>query len=147
MTKLVRVSTDLPIPAETAFELAQKPELFKYVVRGVFRVSGLPEVDGPIEPGQELSARLWFFGFLPAWTHHLRLVSIEPYEIYSNEHGGPVTKWNHRLIFEPTSESSCRYTDEVEIDAGLSTPSVWLFAQLVYRYRQRRWRMLARVLA
>jgi hypothetical protein len=27
-----RISTQLPIPAETAFALAQKPELFKFVV-------------------------------------------------------------------------------------------------------------------
>lgn len=143
----VRVSTELPIPAETAYGLAQKPELFKYVVRGVFRVAGIPDSVDEIAPGMELSARLWFFGFLPAWRHHLRLVEIEPYEIYSNEHGGPVSKWNHRLIFEPIDENRCRYTDEVEVAAGPFTFSVWLFAHAVYRYRQMRWRGLARVLA
>jgi hypothetical protein len=77
----------------------------------------------------------------------LRLVSIGPREIYSNEHGGPVTTWNHRLTFDPTSESSCRYTDEVEIEAGLSTLATVLFAHLVYRWRQRRRRSLARLVA
>jgi hypothetical protein len=68
-------------------------------------------------------------------------------EIASREHGGPVSAWNHRLTFQETSPGSCRYTDSVEIHAGLATPTVVLFAHLVYRYRQWRWRALARVLA
>ncbi len=63
------------------------------------------------------------------------------------EGGGPVRTWNHRLRFEPTGPSSCRYTDEVEIEAGPLTASVWLFAAIFYRYRQARWRSLTRVLA
>ncbi len=142
----VRVSTELPIPAETAFDLAQKPALFLYVVRGLFRVTGLPERQ-EFGEGDELSARIWWFGVIPAWRHHLKLVRIAPYELYTNERGGPVRVWNHRLTFEPLAGGGCRYTDEVELDAGLQTPGVWLFAQLAFRYRQRRWRALARILA
>jgi hypothetical protein len=141
---IVKVTTELPIPAETACELAQKPAMFKHVVWPVFTIG---EVPARIEEGEEVSARLYFFGLLPAWKHHLRLVSLKEREIYSNEHGGPVAVWNHRLTFEPVSERSCRYTDEVEIHAGVSTLPTVLFAHLVYRWRQRRWRTLARVLA
>ena len=140
----VRVQTQLPIPAEKAFELAQKLATFRHVTFPILRVSDLPD---RVEEGNEVSARIYFFGLLPAWWHNLRLVHVRPYEIYSNEQGGPVKTWNHRLHFEATSEASCRYTDEVEITAGLLTPFVWLFAQLIYRYRQMRWRALAGVLA
>jgi len=70
-----------------------------------------------------------------------------PREIVSREHGGPVTAWDHRLTFEPTSSTSCRYTDTVAIRAGLLTPTVALYAHFIYRYRQVHWRALARVLA
>ncbi len=141
---IVRVSTELEVPAEAACELAQKPAVFRHVVWPLFTISALPD---RLQEGDEISARLYFFGFLPAWKHHLRLVSVGPREIYSNEHGGPVSTWNHRLTFEPLSESRCRYTDEVEIEAGLSTLPTILFAHLAYRWRQRRWRALARLLA
>lgn len=47
---------------------------------------------------------------------------------------------------EPLSETTCHYTDEVEIRAGRLTPLVWLFGHLFFRYRQMRWRTLAPVL-
>ena len=37
-----------------------------------------------------------------------------------------------------------RYTDSVEVRAGLLTPLVWAFATAFYRHRQRRWRRLVR---
>lgn len=142
---IVRRSTDLPIPAECACRLAQKPAMFRHVVWPVFGARGeLPE---RLEAGQELSARLYWMTVIPAWTHTLRLVSLGPTEIYSNEHGGMVRRWNHRLSFEATSEASCRYTDEVDIDAGAATLLVVAFARFIYWWRQRRWRQVAQLLA
>ena len=74
---------------------------------------------------------------------------FNPEEIVSHEYGGPIAVWNHRLTFVPTSPTSCCYTDAVEIQARTRalTPLAALFAALMYRYRQARWRALARVLA
>jgi hypothetical protein len=141
---VVRVTTELPIAAETACRLALKPAVFRHVVWPVLTIAALPE---QVSEGEEISARLYFFGLLPAWKHHLRLVSSGPREIYSNEHGGPVKVWNHRLTFEPISGSACRYTDEVEIHAGVGTLATVLFAHAIYRWRQWRWRRLARLIA
>ncbi len=142
----IRVTTDLPISAECAYELVQTAELFKFVIRPVLRVTGLPDSAGQFTPGDEIEGRLWWFGVIPSWKHRLRLLRIEPFVVETAEGGGPVKKWNHRLTFEPLTDNSCRYTDHVEIEAGLMTPSVWLFAATFYRYRQARWRSLARVL-
>ena len=137
---VVKVSTELPIAAETACLLAQKPAVFKHVVWPMFTIGNVPE---HLTQGEEISARLYFFGFLPAWKHHLRLVSVGARELYSNEHGGPVKVWNHRLTFERLSDTACRYTDEVEIRAGLGTLPTVAFAHAIYRWRQSRWRRLA----
>lgn len=145
---IVRISTDLPLSAAAAFALAQKPALFQFVVRPVLRVSGLPrERFAAAVPGDELNVRMWWFGVLPGWRHRLRIVSAEPYELYTNERGGLLRSWNHRLTFAPRGDDGCRYTDEVTLDAGPATPLVWVFAQLLFRWRQARWRALARVLA
>ena len=60
---------------------------------------------------------------------------------------GPVKTWNHTLTFTPIDSGACRYSDRVEIAAGPMTPLVAAFAALIYRYRQARWRRLARILA
>jgi ligand-binding SRPBCC domain-containing protein len=141
----VRISTDLPISAETAFALAQKPELFEFVVAPILRVRRMRLPDR-LAPGVEGSARLWWFGVVPSWTHHLRIVRVGDNEIYTDEHGGPVRTWKHRLTFEPLSATSCRYTDEIETEPGLRGLGTRVFARLMFRHRHRRWRLLARLL-
>lgn len=149
----IRRSTDLPLSAERACELAQNPALFAFVVRPLLRVTGLPERFTPAEEeavrsgASELTARLWWLGVLPGWRHRLRVVEATATELRTRERGGPVRAWNHTLTFEPTGERSCRYTDTVELDAGPLTPLVWCFAQGLFRWRQVRWRQLARVVA
>ncbi len=78
----------------------------------------------------------------------MRVIRVAPQErvIESREGGGPVHTWNHRIKITPLDEQHCRYLDEVKLKAGLLTPFVWLFAQVFYRYRQARWRRLARTL-
>jgi ligand-binding SRPBCC domain-containing protein len=135
----------LPIPAEAAAALARKPEMMAYVLSPVLRIYRL-EVPEDIEVGTQGSARFWLFGVIPAWTHHLTVKQLDPTEIYTHEHGGPVHTWNHRLTFEPIDDQRCRYTDEIETDDGLRGAPTRLFIKLMFRHRHRRWRMLTKIL-
>jgi hypothetical protein len=136
-------TTPLPIPAADALALAQDPATFAYVTRPLMRVPALEAMDaGFARAGAQASGRLWWLGVIPAWTHHLRVVSIDDGEIRTAEHGGLVRTWNHRLTFAATSPATCAYTDEIEIDAGPLTPAVALFARAFFAYRQARWRRL-----
>jgi hypothetical protein len=143
---IARISTDLDIPADLAWETVKKPETFVYVVRGALGVQQLDEIPEDWGAGLTVRVRLFFFHVSPAWKHEIRIVRLDEAarEIYTNERGGGVRKWNHRLTFEPLSEQRCRYTDEIEIGAGPLTPFVWLFAHAMFRYRHMRWRKLAR---
>lgn len=141
----VTLTTELPIPVATASSLARKPEMMKHVLRPVLRVYRL-DVPEPIEVGTQGSARFWWFGVIPAWTHHLTITRLAPTEIYTNEHGGPVHTWNHRLTFEPIDERRCRYTDEIETDDGWRGLLTRVFVRLMFRHRHRRWRSLAQIL-
>jgi hypothetical protein len=68
-------------------------------------------------------------------------------EVRTEESGGPLRTWRHRLTAEPVDDRSCRYADEVELDAGRLTPATAAVVRLFYRYRQHRWKALCRVLA
>ncbi|WP_433600411.1 hypothetical protein ACQPXH_00620 [Nocardia sp. CA-135953] len=142
----VTLTTELPIGAEVACALARTPELFAYVVAPILSVPQF-HIPDHVEPAAEGSARLWWFGIIPSWRHHLRLVRLDAREIRTNEWGGPVRTWNHRLTFEPITESSCRYTDEIEIESGLRGAPIRIFVHLMFRHRHRRWHQLTGVLA
>lgn len=142
----VTLTIDLPIPAELASALARKPELMQFVLSPVLRAPRL-RVPEHIEVGTQASARLWWFGLIPAWTHHLEIKQLDPTEIFTHEHGGPVHTWNHRLTFTPIDEHRCRYTDEIETDDGGRGVATRLFIRLMFRHRHRRWRTLAQILA
>lgn len=142
----VTLTTTLPIDAEVACALAQTTELFAYVVSPLLRVRGLTMPDF-IAPGAEGSARLWWLGVIPAWRHHLRLIRMEPTELYTNEWGGPVRVWNHHLTFTPLPGGGCRYRDEIETDDGITGFGTRLFIRVMFRHRHRRWRQLAGILA
>ncbi|HET9874210.1 MAG TPA: hypothetical protein VFQ37_00385 [Mycobacterium sp.] len=126
--------------------LARKPELLKYVLWPFIQ---MPRMDFPdqLDIGTQGSARLWWFGMIPSWTHHLTVKELGPTEIYTNERSGPVRTWNHRLTFTPIDEHHCHYTDEVETDDGWRGLPTRLFIRLIFRYRHRRWHTLARILA
>jgi len=142
---IVRHSSVLPISADLGFHVAQKVELFDFVVAPFLKIRDVEMPDG-IAPGSELSGRLWWFGLIPSWRHHISIISIDDRRISTNEHGGPVRMWNHQLTFEPIDGHTCRYTDEIELGDSLHDAGTRLFARLMFAHRHRRWATLAAIL-
>jgi len=99
--------------------------------------------------GQTVRCRSYLFGLIPLGTHVVHLERIDPSarEIQSREFDPLISRWDHLVRIRPMTEGRCRYSDEIEIEAGWLTPLVWLFALGFYRHRQRRWRRVARRLA
>lgn len=145
---IARITTDLDSPAEKVWALLKRTQTFQYVTRGMMRI---PEADSwPSEhsEGLKLRGRIWFFHFIPGWEHEINVGSVDEdgLQMRTRESGGFVRVWNHLLKVERLSDGRSRYTDEVDIKAGVLTLVVWAFAHLFYRYRQARWRSLARVI-
>ena len=92
---------------------------------------------------------VFLFGVIPFSRHTLHVQSIDDaaMTLSSREGGGLLRRWNHDIIVTATGNSRCNYRDRIDIDAGVFTPLVLLYARWFYRTRQRRWRALARVLA
>ena len=100
--------------------------------------------------GQVLELRGRAFGLLPLGRQRVEVVRLDPArrEIETEEAGGPVRRWRHRVRISPVSAQGCRYRDDILIDAGALTAPLWLLAWLVYRWRQvRRRRLAAEVMA
>ena len=144
----MRVSTILPGPARRVWELLLLKGSFLYVTRGLLSYTDTDQWPPKLfSEGTTLTTRVRLFGLGPSSPHHVQVVRVDEAqsEIETMESGALVRVWNHRMRVEPVLETACRYTDCIEVQAGLLTPLVWLFAAGFYRYRQRRWRQLLRV--
>jgi hypothetical protein len=144
----VVVSTELEASAGAVWDLLQRSESLRFVAAPVLRIGDeLPRYWN--ESGGTVTLDdMKLFGWLPLWRHEMRLVELddERCEILTEERGGPVRSWRHRIPVRPLPADRCHYTDRVEIEAGALTLAVWLFARIFYGHRQRRWRQLARLL-
>lgn len=140
----LKVSTELPAPADRVWDLAKLSGTLVYVSRGMLGFAGAERLPMEWEKGMEVETRLLFFGVVPGWRHRLTFVEVddERRRLATREGGGIVRRWDHVISVAPLDGKRCRYADDVEIEAGLLTPFVWLFANLFYRHRQRRWRSL-----
>lgn len=148
MASVVRVSTRLEAPADLVWGTLRKTELLLYVMRPLLSVRGeLPESWPGVGETVRIE-RLVLFGLVPLWPHEIRVLRFDEdaREALTEEAGGPVKVWRHRIKVEPLTQKSCRYTDEIEVEAGRLTPLVRVFAGVFYRHRQARWRALARVI-
>jgi hypothetical protein len=143
----LRVSTILPGSASRVWELLLLKDSFLYVTRGVISYTDTDRWPTRLfTEGMTLTTRVRLFGLGPSSPHKVQVVRVDEAqgEIETKESGGLARVWNHRMQVEPVSGVACRYTDTIELQAGLLTPLAWLFAAGFYRYRQRRWRQWLR---
>ena len=144
----IKRTTELEAPTDAVWSALRKTETLRYVARPLLCFEADLPRRWPAQGGVVRVERMLLLCVVPAWSHELRFVRLddEEHEMLTSEGGRPIRVWKHRIRVEPLSERLCRYTDEVEVRAGVLTPLVWCFAQLFYRYRQMRWRGLTRVL-
>ena len=138
------VHTHLDTSPGTAWALVKKTATLVYVARGFLKFSEARHFSLEWVQGQKLQTRLWFFHIFPGWWQHcLEAVEVDDTRrvIRSHESGFCYT-WDHTIRIVKTY-AGCEYSDEIEIQAGLLTIFVWLYANVFYRYRQARWRRLA----
>lgn len=147
--RTVTVSTTLDAPADVVWPATTTPHAFVHVAKGMIRFPAAERLDRPMRVGEEIRGWTFLFGVVPFSVHRLSIESIDDQSgtIISNEGGGMIRTWRHELATTPLGEDRCRYVDRINIDAGPMTPIVAGFAAVFYRYRQRRWRALAPLLA
>ncbi|MBX7056039.1 MAG: hypothetical protein K1X36_13885 [Pyrinomonadaceae bacterium] len=139
---VVNITTNLEMSAVEAWQTVRKSSTLVFVTKGLL---GFAQDSFPIEwiEGETVKTRLFLFNFIPVWKHQIHFLRVDDkqFELYTNEKGGMISVWNHLIKVESGNDENqrpCLYTDRIEIEAGILTPVVWCFAQIFYRYRQRR---------
>lgn len=143
---VVEISTYLEASPDQVWDALQKPRLLFFVARPILRFTPVDPPDFPERwIAQDYTVRLWFLGVLPLGRQIIGL-SHPPAEgdvrfIRDNGRSAIIRRWDHLISIAPENGGT-RYTDRVEIAAGLLTPFIVMFAHVFYRHRQRRWRHL-----
>lgn len=139
------ITSQLNISANDAWRLVKKSSTLIFITRGLLSFSDSDHFPAEWIEKKSVTSRLKFFGLVPAWNHEIyfQKISDSALEIITEEQGGVVSKWQHLIKLSPTpNDAISLYTDQIDIEAGLLTPLVWLYAHLFYRYRQLRWKRL-----
>ncbi|TWU09468.1 hypothetical protein CA54_47100 [Symmachiella macrocystis] len=148
----VHVESQLDCDPQTAWEHAKSSAMLVAVSKPMVDLRPLrgEEFPNTWQQGMTIRCRSFLFGFLPQGTRELYFERVDDTarEIQTREHDALVRRWDHliRIQFvsvEANQNSTCIYSDTVDISAGWLTLGVWLFASCFYRHRHRRWRRMA----
>jgi hypothetical protein len=144
---LVQLSSTFESSAERVWAEVQTSRLLLHVAAPlvVFTPAGGTPLPATWSPGR-YRVWMWLFGLLPMgrqWVG-IETVDLPPghHGIRDNGTGDLVRVWDHLITIAPLGERQCRYTDRVEVKAGVLTPFFWAFARIFYAHRQRRWHAL-----
>ena len=144
----VYVKSLLPCSSSAAWSEVQKVSLLRYVAWPLvtFHPRKGEQLPARWEQGTTVSIRMRLFGFVPFGTHILEVERIDHDQlvIQTCEHDYLIRKWDHLIQICRETDNTSMYSDDIEIDAGILTVPVFLFAQCFYRHRQRRWRKAVR---
>lgn len=147
--RTVTVSTRLEADPDIVWGAVKTPHAFRYITKGALRYPAAAALDRPWREGDDVVGWTFLLGFVPVSRHRLRVESIDDERriLLTEEGGGLIRAWHHRLHVSRNESGGTDYEDRIDIDAGRLTAVVAGFAEVFYRYRQRRWRGLARLLA
>jgi hypothetical protein len=147
----VHVESVLDCPPDRVWDEVQKSALLLEVIRPLVRIVpvGAHAFPERWSEGPPISCQSYLFGVLPLGTRTLLFERIDhaTRTIQTRECDPLSRRWDHLIAVRPTADGRTRYADTIDLDAGLLTPLVWLFAWCFYHHRQRRWRRVARRLA
>ena len=143
---IAEISTIMKTTPELLWKEITRPQSLQYVAAPILYFT--PKEDTEFhenwEINKEYNLKLFLFKVLPLGSHKIVLRKIDPSakKIISKESGALAKVWNHTITFHAINSGQIKYTDIIEIKAGLLTPLIWLFSHIFYRHRQRRWKRL-----
>ena len=141
---IVQKTSVFPTSRETVFENLRKLETLQYIASPFATFEPEGNAGSVWAEGEKSSYRFRLFGIIPFGTHTIRIIRFSSDGISSQESNEHVPVWNHDITLVSLNDDHTQYTDRVEIHAGWKTAFVWLWANLFYAHRQRKWiRLLA----
>ncbi len=146
---IANIQTTFKCSYETVVENLNKSATHKYITSPLMsftpvKADKYPEnwVNGKVEVHMKLFG-LISFGKQIFGVEKIQENNKDEYIIRDNGYGELVRKWDHWVFVRRThKDNKTIYVDRIEIKAGFLTVFVWIFANIFYRWRQFRWKML-----
>ena len=149
----VDIGCTLDMPLEQVWDAVRQPRTLAWVAAPILRFRPIDPPHWPDRwsPGRHRVA-MRFLGVVPMGRQWIDVsfparAADDPDGarlVRDNGSGDLVRVWDHWIILTLRADGGTDYRDRVDLAAGLLTPVVWAFAHLFYRWRQARWRALAR---
>lgn len=140
---IVHKTSVFPATREVVFQKLQQLETLRYIAKPYASFEPVGNVPDTWAVGNVSSFRFKLFGIIPYGTHTIRIIRFDSEKVSSREGNEHVPVWNHDIRLSDIGDGHTKYTDRVEIHAGWKTLFIWLWAEMFYAHRQRKWiRML-----
>ena len=136
---VVQKTSLFPASKEIVFCKLQQLKTLQYIAWPYAAFEQIGETVSTWEAGSTSAYRFRLFGVIPFGTHTIHIVRLDPDGISSREGNEHVPVWNHDITLKAVDAKHTRYTDRVEIQAGWKTVFIWLWANVFYAHRQRKW--------
>lgn len=143
----ITVTSMFDLPFETTRKLIFQPATMQTVASPVMQFKPISPTKLPEQwqTSEIYRIKLYAFGFVPLGWYDIKIeIDKDEKDICIGRdrgHGQAVNVWNHAIIIE-RQENKTKYSDEVDVHAGLFTPFVAGFAKLFYRHRQKQWKKI-----
>ena len=141
------VSSEVELDINKAWSEVQKSALLEFVCKGkvVFKPidTNFPKY---WEEDMVVKTKLLIYGFLPfGGIHTLKFKRIDSnnFRIVTEEKDAVAKIWNHEIYMEKIDDNRIKYTDKIELYAGIFTGLMIKWVASFYKHRQKRWKIRA----
>ena len=145
--KKLTVHSEIHISIDTAWKNVKTPALLKFVAKGMMKFKS---VDGPLpkqwEVGKTYGIKTRVFGLiLFGGIHYLFIEKIDDnnFVLSTKEWDSGAKVWNHAITMRDLGNGKIYYEDSITIYGGILTGFITSFAKKFYKYRQKRWQIVA----
>jgi hypothetical protein len=139
----------LDAPGSVVAELLFDPNTMVFVL---WPLVVMKPVDPASLPPRWIAARyrvrMRLFGVIPLGSQDIVITDIEEdadtrrWSFHDAGGGGLAHRFDHHLLAEGLDDRRTRYTDRLDVEAGLLTRPIWVFARMLFAWRHYRWRLL-----
>jgi hypothetical protein len=129
------ISRVYPVNAQVLWHDILDPNALAASMQGSLTYVGLPRE--PVFEGQRIVVTIRRWGWFPmgTWNMHVTRRDDQNLILESEEHGNLVRLYRHRLEVIPMGETEARYTDYLDLDAGIFTDAMFPMFSAMYEQR------------
>lgn len=141
---MVKVASIFDCNSEVLFNEVKKTKSLFYIGKPLIQFVQLSNYPLPeIWEDGKYPTKMYMLGFIPVGIQWI-VMTVDESRMYFRDNGYSklIKKWDHKFYLKKIENDKTLYIDEVDINAGIFTPFIILFAHLFFRLRQRNWKRL-----